>query len=83
MLGLMRFDPKVRRRIREIRHDRHIGGIRPRRGQSLEHGAVEIRHQRNHQIRLSGSPVTLQLSRQGFVTQANKRLQELQFLTQA
>jgi len=61
MLRLQRFDPKMRRRIGEVREDGDIGNPRPGSGQRLIHGAIEIRHQRHHEIRLGSLPMTRQL----------------------
>jgi len=61
VLRLQRFDPKMRRRIGEVREDGDIRDPWPCGGQCLIHGAVEIRHQRNDEIRLGSLPITRQL----------------------
>ena len=48
----------------------------------LIHGAIEIRHQRDHQVRLGPLPMAAQLADQGLMAQPDQRLQDAQFLRQ-
>jgi len=56
VLCLIRFDPEMRREIRKIRHYRHVRHMRQNAAERRTHGAVEIRHQRHHEVRLGSAP---------------------------
>ncbi len=83
MLRLMRFDPEVRRVVRKVRQYGYIGGGGTREAQGLIHGAIEIRHQGHHQVRLGLRPVTAQLADQRLMSQSDQHLQDAQFLREA
>ena len=56
----LRLDPKMRRKIRQVRQDRHHRSFGQAVAQALKQSAIEVGDQRNNQIRLRLLPILFQ-----------------------
>ncbi len=83
VLHLFALDPESRRTIREIGQQRDERHPRVDQPQRLEHHPIEVRHQRDHQVRLTAAPVIRKQRTEALVHQPDGELQQLQFLGHA
>ena len=72
MLRLPRLDPEVRRIIREIGEHGHVGDARPGAHDSFVHRPIEVRNERDHEVRPGLAPMPPQPARHGAVAQADQ-----------
>ena len=80
VLRLARLDPKMRRKVRKVGDDGHVGRLRACGGERFVHGPIEVRNDRYHHVRSGLAPVPPQAAGHRAVAQANESLQQLEFL---
>ncbi len=80
VLGLIGFDPEVRRQVREVGEYGDVGRAGTSELQRGVHGAVEVRDERDDEVGFSLAPVTPQAVGDAGVAEADHGLQELELL---
>ena len=83
VLRLAPLNPEMRGDVGQVGERGDVRHARQGAGQALEHRAVEVGHQRHHQIGLGLQPVLLQGLDQRRVAQPDEALQDLELLRRA